>query len=264
MEKHKIGLTLSGGGYKGIAHAGVISLLLEKGIEPTILSGTSAGSIISCLYAIGMKPEEMLDFFKSINVLNWSFITFRKAGIIDSKAFEKHLQTLFGNKTLADLPVEVRINSTDIINGKIHIFNINTKITDALLASSAFPGVFSPHTVNDTIFSDGGILNNFATDLIRKDCGLLIGSNVCPIETVDVKDIQSIRSLTMRAYFLMTASHSLTHGNLCDWLIEDSHIREYSTFERNKQRMDEMFQLGYNAAANSFNNHKDKFLKAVF
>ncbi len=264
MEKSKIGLTLSGGGYKGIAHAGVLSFLKEQGIQPTILSGTSAGSIVSCLYAIGMDPKEILHFFKSVNVLNWSFVTFKKAGIIDSKAFEKYLYSVFEDKTLSDLPINVKINSTDIAKGKIHVFDPQTKIIDAILASSAFPAVLSPHTINDTIFSDGGILNNFATDLIRNECDFLIGSNVCPIESVNPNDIQSIKNVTVRAYFLMTASHSIEKGALCDWLIEASNIREYSTFERNKQRMDEIFELGYQAAAKGFIEQEDKFKKAIF
>jgi len=64
----KIGLALSGGGYKGIAHAGVLSFLLEQDIHPKILAGTSAGSIVSCLYAFGLTPHEILDFFKSVNI----------------------------------------------------------------------------------------------------------------------------------------------------------------------------------------------------
>lgn len=264
MEKSTIGLTLSGGGYKGIAHAGVLSFLNEKGIQPNLLSGTSAGSIVSCLYAIGMDPKEILHFFQSVNVLSWSFVTFKKAGIIDTKAFEKYLYSVFENKTLGDLPIEVRINSTDISRGKVQVFDAETKVIDAILASSAFPAVLSPYTINDTIYSDGGILNNFATDLIRKDCDFLIGSNVCPIEEVAPTDMQTIKNVTIRAYFLMTASHSLEKGALCDWLIEANNIREYSTFERKKQRMDEIFELGYNAAAKGFSQHEDKFKKAVF
>ncbi len=66
MNFEKTGLVLSGGGTKGIAHAGVLKFLSEKNIDIDILSCCSAGSIVGCLYAIGKKPEEILDFFQSI------------------------------------------------------------------------------------------------------------------------------------------------------------------------------------------------------
>lgn len=259
----KIGLALSGGGYKGIAHAGVLSFLTEQGIQPKILAGTSAGSIVSCLYAIGLTPREILEFFKSVNILNWHFFTFKKAGLIDSNAFEKYLFSIFENRTLDELPIKVLINSTDIAKGEIHVFEANTRVIDAILASSAFPAIFSPHTINDQLYSDGGILNNFATDLIREDCDFLIGSNVCPIEQLEKKNLNSLRSVAIRAYDLMAANHNRSQSALCDWLIESHHISQYSTFERNKQRMDEIFDLGYQAAARTFKNHQDKFAKAI-
>lgn len=263
MELPKIGLALSGGGYKGIAHAGVLAFLHEQGIEPKILAGTSAGSIVSCLYSMGFTPHEILDFFKSVNVLNWHFITFKKAGILDVNAFEKHLFSVFENRTLDDLPIKVLINSTDIAKGEIHVFDPNTRVIDAILASSAFPAVFSPHIINDRLYSDGGILNNFATDLIRKDCDFLIGSNVCPIEQLEKKNLNSLRSVAIRAYDLMAANHNRQQAVLCDWLVESHHITQYSTFERNKQRMDEIFELGYKAAERTFKIHEDKFIKAI-
>ena len=61
---NKLGLVLSGGGTKGVAHAGVLKFLEEKGIQPEILAGASVGAIVSCLYAVGKTPKEILDFFK--------------------------------------------------------------------------------------------------------------------------------------------------------------------------------------------------------
>jgi NTE family protein len=61
-----IGIVLSGGGSKGIAQAGALQFLSEKGIEPNCIAGTSAGAIVGGLYAFGKSPEEILDFFKSI------------------------------------------------------------------------------------------------------------------------------------------------------------------------------------------------------
>ena len=66
MKEHQLGLVLSCGGTKGIAHAGVLKFLIEKNIQPDILACCSAGSIVGSLHAIGKSPEEILDFFKSV------------------------------------------------------------------------------------------------------------------------------------------------------------------------------------------------------
>lgn len=61
-----IGFVLSGGGAKGIAHAGAIKFLEEQGIKPKLLAGSSAGSIVAALYAFGKTPDEILHFFQSV------------------------------------------------------------------------------------------------------------------------------------------------------------------------------------------------------
>ena len=84
MEK-KIGLVLSGGGTKGISEAGVLQFLEDKNISPEIIAGTSAGAIVGTMHAFGKKPEEILDFFKSIYFFHWKHFTFKKPTVIGSK-----------------------------------------------------------------------------------------------------------------------------------------------------------------------------------
>ena len=71
FKSKNIGIVLSGGGSKGIAHAGTLQFLEDQGIKPSILSGTSAGAIIAALYAFGKSPDEILRFFQSIYFFNW-------------------------------------------------------------------------------------------------------------------------------------------------------------------------------------------------
>ena len=88
---NKLGLVLSGGGTKGVAHAGVLKFLEVKGIQPQILAGASVGSIVSSLYAVGKTPKEILDFFKSVYFFNWKHIAFNKPGIVKSAVFKIYL-----------------------------------------------------------------------------------------------------------------------------------------------------------------------------
>ena len=76
--KVSIGLALSGGGHKGLAHAGVLQFLEEQNIQIDVISGTSAGAIVGGLYAVGKKPAEILDFFKSVKLFSWNHLSFRQ------------------------------------------------------------------------------------------------------------------------------------------------------------------------------------------
>ncbi|WP_339887425.1 patatin-like phospholipase family protein [uncultured Flavobacterium sp.] len=247
-----IGLVLSGGGSKGIAQAGALKFLEEQNIKPSHIAGTSAGAIIAALYAYGKKPEEILEFFKSIYFFHWKHFTFKKAGIVDSESFKSYFNQIFKDATIGELAIPTFITATDLVKGKLKVFRPETKITDAVLASSSFPGMLSPYELNDKLYSDGGILNHFPTDLLQGRCDSIIGVYVSPIQTIEAKDLRSIKSVTTRAFDLLSAQGNYQKFNLCDWVIEPKELANFSTFETNKTKMDKIFDIGYQAAKNSF------------
>ncbi|WLD24508.1 patatin-like phospholipase family protein [Flavobacterium dauae] len=252
------GLALSGGGHKGIAHAGVLQFLNEQKIFPEIISGTSAGSIVGGLYANGMKPKDILSFFKSVNLFSWSHLSFRKAGFLDADQFARYLEREFGNKTIKELDIELYISATEIERGKLKIFHKNTKVVSAILASSAFPGVFSPVVINNRVYSDGGILNNYPVNTIQGRCDFLIGSNVNPVLMYNQTRFTSIKSVALRAFEIMMMQNTFPQNELCDWHIQPEKLANYSTFETSKKRMDEIFEIGYTEAKQNFEKIKDK------
>jgi NTE family protein len=252
LNSNTIGLVLSGGGTKGIAHAGVLKFLEEKKIKPIEIAGTSAGSIVGALYSWGKTPEEILHFFQSIYFFHWKHFTFSKPGLIDSVSFKNYFTTIFEDAFLEDLKIPLHITATDMIKGKIKIFNPKTKVVDAILASSSFPGVMSPYVIDNDIYSDGGILNHFPTDILQGRCSPIIGVYVSPIQNIEAKDLNSIKAVTTRAFDLLSAKNIAQKFNLCDWIIEPEKLGAYSTFETNKLVMEKIFTIGYEAAKKSY------------
>ncbi|TWH99455.1 NTE family protein [Flavobacterium tiangeerense] len=252
LKTKSIGLVLSGGGSKGLAHAGVIKFLEEQKIKPSQVAGTSAGSIVGALYAWGKTPEEILEFFKSIYLFHWKHLTFKKAGLIDSESFRIYFESIFKDATIGDLKIPVQITATDMVRGKLKIFGPKTKIVDAILASSAFPGILSPYEIDGNIYSDGGILNHFPTDVLQGQCETIIGIYVSPIQKIEAKDLRSIKAVTTRAFDILSANSNIHKFNMCDWVIEPKDLCLYSTFETSKIKMDQVFNIGYQAAKKSF------------
>jgi NTE family protein len=252
LNSKSIGLVLSGGGSKGIAHAGAIKFLEEQNIRPTRIAGTSAGAIVGAMYSWGKSPDEILDFFKSVYLFQWRHFTFKKAGLVDSESFRLYFQAIFEDALIGELKIPTQITATDMVRGRLKIFESETKISDALLASSAFPGIISPYEINGEPYSDGGILNHFPTDILQGQCDNIIGVYVSPIQKIEAKDLNSIRSVTTRAFDILSANTNTQKFNICEWLIEPTELSMYSTFEMNKAKMDIIFKIGYEAARSSF------------
>ena len=251
-KKYKLGLVLSGGGTRGLAHAGVLKFLTEKNIVPDVLACCSAGSIVGSMYAIGKKPEEILEFFKSVYFFNWRHFTFNKPGLLSSAIFSDYLEPIFKDKTLKDLTVETKIISTDLVSGKLKIFENTDPVVNSIIASCAIPGITTPYIIDNEMYSDGGILNNFPADIIHQDCEQMIGVYVSPAHHVEISDLMSIVSITTRAYELLSHRTEIFKFGYCDWMIISQKLSEYSIFERKPTRLEEIFEIGYQAAKSSF------------
>ena len=252
MVSEKIGLVLSGGGTKGIAHAGVLKFLEKKNINIDILSCCSAGSIVGCLHAIGKTPEEILDFFNSIYFFNWKHFTFNQPGLVSSVIFRNYLKPIFGDLKIKNLDKNVKIVATELVSGTQKIFDSEFEIVDAIIASCSIPGITTPYIIKEEMFCDGGVLNNFPADIIREECDKLIGVFVSPPHNIDINDLKSIKAIVSRSYDLLSYRVEKIKFDYCDWLISSQKFSSYGTFERKKNKIDELFQIGYQAAKESY------------
>lgn len=252
MKDEKIGLVLSGGGTKGIAHAGVLKFLSEKNIDIDILSCCSAGSIVGCLYSVGKKPEEILDFFQSVYFFNWKHFAFNQPGLVSSVIFNNYLKPIFKDMKIGDLPKEVKIVATELVSGTEKIFEKDFLVSDAIIASCSIPGITTPYVLGEEMFCDGGVLNNFPADIIRNDCDQLIGVFVSPPNDIKINDLKTIKAIVSRSYDLLSYRIEKIKFEHCDWLISSQELSKYGTFERKKDRLEQIFNIGYHAAKESF------------
>ncbi|CAA7387394.1 patatin-like phospholipase family protein [Chryseobacterium fistulae] len=256
MNMEKVGLVLSGGGTKGIAHAGVLKFLKEKNIDIDIISCCSAGSIVGCLYAVGKTPEEIVEFFNSVYFFNWKHFTFNQPGFVSSVIFRNYLNPIFHDMKLGDLEKEVKIVATELVGGTQKIFDDNFKVVDAIIASCSIPGITTPYIIDDEMYCDGGVLNNFPADIIREECDKLIGVFVSPPHDINIHDLKSIKAIVARSYDLLSYRIEKVKFDYCDWFISSQELSTFGTFERKKDRLNQIFNIGYNAAADSFAESK--------
>jgi NTE family protein len=241
----KIALALSGGGYRGIAHIGVLRALEESGIEPDMIAGTSAGAVVGALYSKGISSERMLKFFKGLQLLSFGTYAFGKPGWVDPESFHDTFSKLLPEDDFASLRIPLQVTATDILSGKLKVFNEGPLIRP-LLASAAYPGVFAPLEIGEGYYVDGGVLNNFPVDLVRDKADLLIGVYVNPFETLSKGDIRHSFSVLERVLKVKTAVESMNKFEQCDLLVYPRELSRYNTFIEKK--LDSIYELGYKEA----------------
>lgn len=242
---NQIGLVLSGGGVRGVAHAGVIQVLEEEGIQITHIAGASAGSIVGALYAAGHSPKEILQFFLHTQLFKLSNYAFKKPGVLDTDKFISIFKQYFKSDTFELLEKKLYIVATDIENAKSHVFHSGPLIK-AILASSAFPMLFSPVTIDGVLYADGGIMNNFPLEPLKDICDKMIGIYVNPISPLKKSDLSSTFSIMERAYHLSVGASSLKKFDAFDLLIIPKALGKYDTF--NVSNVEEIYKIGYDAA----------------
>ncbi len=192
----KIGLALSGGGVRGIAHAGVLKALEENNIKIDILGGTSSGSMITALYSIGYTPDEIYELFKKYastivklnsNIIRKEIKNFILKHRICSQGINngEFIEEIFNKKALEkeisninQIKMPIVIPAVDISTGEEYIFtsvksnkknHISTiDIGKAVRASSSFPAVYEPMKYKDKLFLDGGMLDNIPAREVRR------------------------------------------------------------------------------------------------
>jgi NTE family protein len=240
-----IGIVLSGGGARGIAHIGVLRALGERGILPDCVAGTSAGAIVGALYAAGYSPAEMLEFFVSKNPFRLSKVAIAKPGIIDTGKVVADFEEYFPENSFEALGRELRVVATDLTRGEPVEFHSGPLIS-AVLASSSFPLMFTPMEVGDRVLADGGIVNGFPADLLEGRCRVLLGVHASPIEQLERSDLGSSLAVLKRALDVGMFRASQAKFAKCDVVIRPPNLSRFGVFDT--KHLDDIETAGYDAA----------------
>lgn len=241
--KFRVGISLSGGGAKGIAHLGVLQALEEYGLKPQVIAGVSAGAIIGALYADGKSPKEICQFFKDSSFFKFVKIVVPKKGVMSTERFYNLLDGFLTAKTFEELQMPLTVNATELIEGKNVYFNSGS-LVDKVVASSSVPIFLTPKEMEGKVYVDGGIFCNMPAKVIRQECDLLFGVHVNPIVTEG--SIDGMMDVMERVYHLAIQSSTVSEKRACDVVIEPVEARNYGMFDISKTQ--EIFDIGYRAA----------------
>jgi NTE family protein len=205
-KRASIGLALSGGGVRGLAHVGVLQLLEEAHIPVDYVVGTSMGGIVAVLYAAGVGVKRMKDVSGQAGILDFVTPCLNRQGLVGHGKLASFLAEILGRDdlTFADLRIPAAVTATDLETGELVVLQEGPLIP-ALLATSAFPLVFSPVRHAGRWLVDGGFINNLPVDLVREmGAGRVIGVNTPPTIEVSMESEGQTRTFP-RALFSLVA-----------------------------------------------------------
>ena len=154
----RIGLALGGGAARGFAHIGVIQVLEEAGIQPDLVVGTSAGSVVAALYASGKNGRALAllaDGMDESTITDWAF---PGRGLIRGEALAKYVRDNTSGRSIEQMRLPLGIVATDLDNGQPILFQRGDPGV-AVRASSAVPAVFQPVRIGAREYVDGGLVS---------------------------------------------------------------------------------------------------------
>ena len=258
-ERPKIGLVLSGGGAKGIAHIGVLKTLEEVGLTPDYITGTSMGSIIGGLYSIGYSADELEEL---VTVVDWDqvltniipmdkvaieekgyygrylmnfFMQDKKLslpkGVIDGQAlmelFSRLTRPVHGINDFNDFPIPYSCVATDIVTGLPVTLNSGS-LAMAMRASMAIPSIFTPVKIDDHLLVDGGLVRNFPVqEAIDMGADIIIGVFVSS-DLAPESEMTSAIAILEQSAWVTSAFDTREQMKKVDILIEPD-LKGYST-----------------------------------
>ena len=296
VQAQKVGLVLSGGGAKGLTHIGIIRALEENNIPIDYITGTSMGAIVGSLYAMGYSPDDMEALLKSEdfkrsysgeveeeymyyfkkNLPTPEFLNIRlsfrdslkikpqflPSSVVDPVQMNLVFIDLYARATAAcggdfdKLFIPFRCVASDVYNKKQLVMK-RGDLGDAVRASMSFPFMFKPIEIDSVLAYDGGIYNNFPTDVMRDDFhpDIIIGSVVAtnPTKPKENDLMSQIENMVMQK-----TDYSIpdSEGIVMTFKYDDVNLMDF-------QRINELHDIGYNRTMSMMDSIKSRIHRRV-
>lgn len=291
VTRPKIGLVLSGGGAKGAAHIGVLKYIEEAGIPIDYIAGTSMGSIVGGMYALGYSSDEILEIISEVDWdrlisnqverkqisytgkyenrtqnLTIPFETGTDEEELQSRSFKNSLPTgivsgdnvinLFNSLSVGysdpvdfnELPVPFLCIATNLLNGEADVLDKGI-FSKSLRASMAIPILFDPVEIDDALFADGGLVNNFPAEQCRAmGADYIIGVSMSKGLEDDPDNLSSLFSQVKQLKVIITDKEFDEYPEMCDIFISPD-LKGVGMLSFDAESVARVTQSGYEAAA---------------
>lgn len=164
----KIGLALGSGGARGLAHVGILQVLEENGLKPDMIAGCSAGAVFGSIYAAGTDLYLLERFMGTLAARDLVDVTIpQKGGLLNGDKVKELVRIFTHNLSFGETKIPFYCTATDLMEGTLKVFDQGS-LCDAVRASMAVPGVFTPVELEGHWYADGGVLEELPVSCLRE------------------------------------------------------------------------------------------------
>ncbi|MEZ5066535.1 MAG: patatin-like phospholipase family protein [bacterium] len=239
----RVGLALSGGVAKVIAHVGVIRAFVEAGVPIDAIAATSGGSIIGAYYAAGVSIEEMEDLAAEISWKKLTRVRIPRLGLLSNERIVDLIENRLGKIRFEDLNIPLAVVAADLTTGRKAVFT-EGEIALPIRASCSIPQLFSPVDIDGHLVADGGLVEYLPVETLRDvlGCDFRIGINLGGVRNWHMRDPKNMLEVALRVIGFVSqrnaraseeAAHTVVRPNLSEFGPYDLH------------RADELVRTGY-------------------
>jgi len=230
----KVGLALSSGSARGLAHIGVLDIMEKEGIPVDLIAGTSMGSVIGALYAQGKTMDEIRNIATNLKwkeIAGLFAVTLPGAGLLSDRKIKSRLNEITGGVDFSDLMIPFACAATDIITGEEVVIREGS-VADAVMASILWPVVFKPVIWQERYLVDGGLVDPVPVQVLKG-----MGADFVIVSNVIVGPEKRARDNLMKVERQNTTS-AIRAPNIFNTMTQFINIAHYQAVERSLQGAD--------------------------
>lgn len=247
----KIGVALSGGAAKGVAHIGVLKALCDAGIAIDMVSGSSVGTLAGSFFAFGAPFDVTYRQAAAMSILKVAKPVFLQKGLFSNKIIGEIVRNHLGEANIQDADVPLAIVAADVQSGELIALR-EGNLARAVMASCAIPCLFKPIEIEGRLLVDGGVVDNLGvTPLRQMGADIVIAVNLCP-EGV-YRKVNNAFDVMMNACRIAMNRNTRALEPFVDVMIVPD-LSQYST--KDPQWAEKYFKAGYEAARSAVDQIK--------
>lgn len=235
-----IGISLSGGGSRGIVHIGILKAIEEAGIEISMVTGTSAGAIVGLFYCSGYSPDSIMGIIHETKLIKYVRPAISFSGLLKLESIISVFKKYIKHDSFDALKIPLVVAATNVKKGS-NTFLHDGSLIQSVLASCAVPVIFEPIQLDGELYIDGGILNNLPVEPLIGHCDVIIGSNCNPIS--GNYEPGNMRSLLERSLLMAINVNTFAKKEQCDLFLEPEGLKKFGGFDFSSSN--EIFNIGY-------------------
>lgn len=240
----RVGLALSGGVAKVVAHVGILRAFEEAGIPIDAVSATSGGTIIGAFYCAGTTIPEMERLADELSWKKLTRVTIPRLGLLSNEKLERFVIERLPAKTFEDLKKPLAVVTADLTTGRKAVFTTGP-LPAPIRASCSIPQLFPPVTIDGHLVADGGLVEYLPIQTLEEfDCDVRIGVNLGGVRNWHMRDPKNFFEVALRVIGFVSQRNARVSESFADYVVRPN-LAEFGPYDLD--RAADLIRVGYEA-----------------